>query len=96
MKVVKVEWQDITGHDRPWWEPEDAKGLRPAVITSIGVLVNEAEGYVTLAGSWEDDGALLGNVNCIPTGVIRKMEVIHDYNAPDESQAPVAPADHHR
>ncbi|QDP57784.1 MAG: hypothetical protein Unbinned7358contig1001_10 [Prokaryotic dsDNA virus sp.] len=64
--------------------------MRPAEITSIGVLVSEGEGYVVVAGSWEDDGALLGNVNCIPTGVIRKMEVIHDDNAP------MAPTDHHK
>jgi hypothetical protein len=89
MKVVRVEWQDITGHDKPWWEAEDVKGLRPAEITSIGVLVSEVEGYIIVAGSWEDDGALLGNVNCIPRGVIRKMEVIY------ANDAPMAPPDNH-
>ena len=87
MKVIRVEWADITGHDRPWWEPEDAGALRPAEITSIGVLVSESDGYITVAGSWEDDGALLGNVNCIPRGAIRKMEVIY------VNDAPVAPID---
>ncbi len=86
MKIVRLEWQDITGHDRPWWEPEEAQGLRPAEITSIGVLVVETEAFVIVAGSWEDDGALLGNVNCVPRGAIRKMEVIYD------NDAPVAPA----
>lgn len=75
-RVVRVEWQDITGHDRPWWEPAEAEALRPAEITSIGVLVAETEAYVIIAGSWEDDGSLLGNVNCIPRGVVRSLEYL--------------------
>ena len=75
-RVVRVEWQDITGHDRPWWEPSDAGDLKPADITTIGLLVTENPEYLVVAGSWENDGGLLGNVNCIPRGVVRSLETL--------------------
>ena len=73
-RLVVVTGLDITGHERPWHEAEEAEGLRPAEITSLGLLVAENDEYITVAGSWEDDGCLLGNVNCIPRGVIRSLK----------------------
>ena len=72
-RLVVVTWLDIVGHERPWYEPEEAQGLRPAEITSLGILIDEKEDYIIVAGSWEDDGCLLGNVSCIPRGVVREL-----------------------
>jgi len=73
--LVQVEWLDITASERPWMEQEEAEGLRPASIVTVGKLVADKENYVIVASSWGVEGEL-GNVNCIPKQALTKMERI--------------------
>ena len=72
--LVLIKWQDIIGIERPWLDPEEVLELRPASMVSVGVLLNQNEDFVTLAGTWESrDEPPFGNVNCIPRGVIQSL-----------------------
>lgn len=69
--LVMVKWWDITGNDTPWIDPEDARGMTPASMVSVGVVVKLTDDYLTLAGTWESGSEpQFGNVNCIPRGCI--------------------------
>jgi hypothetical protein len=69
--LVMVHWQDITGHERPWLDPEEALEMQPAPMVSVGLLVHLNDDYLTIAGTWETgDEQQFGNVNCIPRGAV--------------------------
>ena len=72
---VMVVWHDITGNDQPWMDRDEAEELKPAIIMSVGTVVNETEVFITIAGSMGIEGEL-GNVNCIPKAVVvRQVEL---------------------
>lgn len=72
--LIMVKWLDILGEDQsPWSTLDEAKELKPAPITSIGKLLEDNDEYLTIAASWDDESELVGNVNCIPKGVIREV-----------------------
>tara|TARA_R110002051_G_C8414103_1_gene450635 strand:- start:39 stop:308 length:270 start_codon:yes stop_codon:yes gene_type:complete len=72
--LVLIEWQDIVGIERPWLDTEEVLELQPSSMVSVGVIVNQNENFVTLAGTWESgDERQFGNVTCIPRGVIQSL-----------------------
>ena len=51
-KVICLEWIDSAEYnDAEWKTEEEAKDLKPMVIKSAGILVNEDALYITLASS---------------------------------------------
>ena len=68
--LVLIQWVDITGADGPWSDLEEAKELKPALMTSIGQVVVDREDSIVIAGTWGSEGEL-GNLNCIPKSAVR-------------------------
>lgn len=82
--LVMVRWVDIIGEDQnPWSTIEEAKAMKPAPITTIGKVVENTDHYLTVASSWDESGDFLGNLNCIPKGVIQEVSEIN-LDVPDE------------
>tara|TARA_R110000824_G_scaffold29567_1_gene98306 strand:- start:109 stop:372 length:264 start_codon:yes stop_codon:yes gene_type:complete len=72
--LVLVKWLDIIGEDQnPWSTVEEAKAMKPAPISTIGEVVEDTAEFLTVASSWDESGEFLGNLNCIPKGVIREV-----------------------
>lgn len=72
MKIVLVHWIDIIGDDHnPWSSLEQAKDMKPEPISTIGKVVEDNDEFMVVASSWNDQGGLLGNLNCIPKGVVQ-------------------------
>ena len=68
--IVYIEWLDSFG---TWsWAPlELGQGVRPTKCMSVGFLIKDEEGFVTLATSFQtgDEEAVNGTIT-IPTGAI--------------------------
>ena len=74
MKLVLVHWIDIIGEDHnPWSSLEQAKDMKPEPISTIGKVVEDNDEFMVVASSWNDQGGLLGNLNCIPKGVVQSV-----------------------
>ena len=74
MKLVLVHWIDIIGDDHnPWSSLEQAKDMKPEPISTIGKVVEDNDEFMGVASSWNDQGGLLGNLNCIPKGVVQSV-----------------------
>ena len=74
MKLVLVHWIDIIGDDHnPWSSLEPAKDMKPEPISTIGKVVEDNDEFMVVASSWNDQGGLLGNLNCIPKGVVQSV-----------------------
>ena len=74
MKLVLVHWIDIIGDDHnPWSSLEQAKDMKPEPISTIGKVVEDNDEFMVVASSWNDQGGLLGNLNCIPKGVVQSV-----------------------
>lgn len=72
--LVMVHWIDIIGDDlNPWSTLEQAKEMKPEPIATIGKVVEDNDQHMVIASSWNDQGGLLGNLNCIPKGVIQSV-----------------------
>jgi len=72
VKLVLVHWIDIIGDDHnPWSSLEQAKDMKPEPISTIGKVVEDNDEFMVVASSWNDQGGLLGNLNCIPKGVVQ-------------------------
>ena len=51
-KVVIVKWIDSAEYeDADWKSEQDLKDLRPMIIKSVGMLVNQDDVYITIASS---------------------------------------------
>ena len=79
-----IIWEDITSSEMPWMDRAEACELKPATIMSVGVVVNETDAFLTLAGSMGTDGEI-GNVNCIPKACIRRRVTL---SQPNQEPAP--------
>jgi len=66
---VLIEWYDTTNMQEPWSSLPDAMEIRPAVIRTVGAIINSTDDFVTVAGSVGTEGEL-GDINCIPQGCI--------------------------
>lgn len=64
-----IEWFDTTNVQEAWISISDAVRLKPAVIRTVGTIVNSNDDFLTVAGSVGTEGEL-GDVNCIPQGCI--------------------------
>ena len=74
-KIVKVEWEDITGNTEPWYTIEDALELEPAHMTTVGWLISNKDNYITVSSTLGTKKEA-SDINCIPRSVIIKIEEI--------------------
>lgn len=86
---VAIQWQDIVGVEQPWITPDEAKELKPAKMTTVGMVIKEAQHYLVIASTLEDaNEPLYGNVNCIPRGCIDHIQVLGAGEAEGTTVAP--------
>ena len=82
-KVVIVEWIDSAEYeDADWKSEQELKDLRPMIIKTVGMLVNQDDVYVTIASSINNSDisseAQYGGLISIPKSAIQKMCTISD------------------
>jgi len=73
MELVKLAWKDIIRPEETWLFKDDVLKLRPAIIVTVGWIVDERPESLTIASSIGDDHQL-GDINCIPRSVIISRE----------------------
>jgi len=78
---VCVEWDDICGFADSWMDHKDIYEMRPHRCITIGRLMDVTEEYITIAATWDEAATIVSDVNCIPIGCIRNINVIRGDNA---------------
>jgi len=76
-KIVCVEWIDSAEYeDAEWKSEEEVKELKPMLVKSVGILVNEDNIYITLASSINNADnkveAQYGGLLSIPKSAIKR------------------------
>ena len=76
-RIVCIEWIDSTEYtDADWKTEEEVKDLKPMLIKSAGILVNEDDLYITIASSINNSDikaeAQYGGLLSIPKFAISK------------------------
>ena len=82
--LVMIQWTDITGCDGPWSDLEEAQGLKPALMTSVGQIVVNRNDSVVIASTWGEDNEF-GNLNCIPKTAIRGWRELQLVQGPEDN-----------
>jgi|TARA_R100000808_G_C2149653_1_gene158118 hypothetical protein len=82
MQLVEIVWKDIIRPEETWLFKDDVIKLRPAVITTVGWIVDERAESLTVASSMGDDQQL-GDINCIPRSVIITIKNLGDTHEED-------------
>lgn len=82
-KVIVVEWIDSAEYDDADWKSEqELKDLKPMVIKTVGMLVNQDDVYITIASSINNSDrtseAQYGGLISIPKSAIKKMCTVSD------------------
>ncbi|HYC64623.1 MAG TPA: hypothetical protein VEC14_07835 [Reyranellaceae bacterium] len=72
MKLVLVRWLDAVSDDSGWKPLAKLRQQKPPLVRSVGWIVKQERGYLTLAASLVGDDAD-GDVT-IPVGMIRSVE----------------------
>mgnify|MGYP003662644038 CR=1 FL=1 len=72
---VCVLWLDITSKTEPWICLDEAVEMRPATMRTVGWIIEDTPDYITIASTIDTTDDLVGDVNCIPRGVI--VEIRH-------------------
>ena len=75
-KIICVEWLDSRGVTSEWEILEDLEELRPVVITSIGYLLSENKGYITICQNISPD-QVAGRIT-IPKRCITKRKYLKE------------------
>jgi len=90
IKLVLVEWLDILSCDEAWMDLEEVEELEPLPVFTIGKMISDGKDVVIVASSWgkEADESFLGNINCIPRGVIKSIREISTPFAPCFAEVP--------
>ena len=77
-RLVKVTWQDITGIEETWVDFEEAVELTPATVHTVGWVIFEDDGFVTLVSSLEIGKSFCGSITSIPRGCIQSMLLVSE------------------
>ena len=56
-EVLYIQWIDSASLTSPWSSPQDIADLEPAIVHTVGFLVNETNDFITLVSSVTDDAA---------------------------------------
>ena len=74
--LVLVQWRDITGADVAWVEKATAAQLKPAVMTSVGLFLEDNEDRLVLASTWENDADSFSEVFVLPRAVVISIKTL--------------------
>lgn len=70
-KLVHVTWADSASYDAGWKSNGKVADMVPSYIDSVGWVVAETDGHLTLGAHISDQGHVTGEM-CIPKGCILK------------------------
>ena len=73
-EVHYVQWIDSASLTSPWSSPQDIADLEPAIVHTVGFLINETNDFITLVSSVTDDAA--GGDVTIPKVAIKDRRVV--------------------
>ena len=77
---VQIVWLDITSKSEPWISLDEAVEMEPAMMVTVGCLLEENASFVTIASTLDISEELVGDVNCIPRGTILEIKPIASVN----------------
>jgi hypothetical protein len=72
MKLVKLEWIDATGSDG-WISKEDLENELPGFHTTVGFVVKETEGFITITMNYDETKEMFGAWMLVPKIMITKI-----------------------
>ena len=75
-KIVEVEWLDTVSEKRWTDRIHTVKTLRPSHCVSYGLLLDDTEDYLMVAGSVDEHNDNVDHVDCIPKSAILKVTVL--------------------
>jgi hypothetical protein len=72
-KIILVEWEDIVAHSG--WTAKDGFNTPPALIHTIGLLVQDVPEFITVSSTWgpPDTPTEYNQHITIPRGAITKI-----------------------
>jgi hypothetical protein len=75
MKLIKVVWEDHCDASDGWVDKAELdKEMKPAIINSIGYLVNEDDKIVQIVGDYAD-GHFRRAINILKSCIIEREEI---------------------
>lgn len=74
LKIVEVEWVDITSYSN-WKDPNEAGNIKPTGVKTVGYLVNKDKKNIRVAMSVTED-LDMAPVKVIPLGVVTRVRRI--------------------
>ena len=72
MRLVKLEWIDATGSDG-WISKEDLEKELPGFHTTVGFVVKETEGFITITMNYDETKETFGAWMLVPKIMITKI-----------------------
>ena len=75
-KIVEIEWADSYGGGGTWVQRDEALGLEPSHILSVGYLIHRDKTKVIILQSITDVGDLVMGALVIPKGCVQSIKVI--------------------
>jgi hypothetical protein len=73
MKIVKIEWVDISSGTAHWTDIDE---IEPELMkcTSVGVVIRETEELICIAQNYSADSGLVADTMLFPKSVVVKIE----------------------
>ena len=74
-KIIAIEWEDPNSSDG-WTNPKDVTKMTPAIVVSVGMLVNEDEDWLWICMDWAKDGDV-NTIGRIRQALIKKRKEVN-------------------
>ena len=71
--LVEVVWEDCTALEDGWTNRDE--NIRPALVLSVGFLVQETKSHLIIAQDIDEDGYKNGRSQ-IPRGMVKRMTIL--------------------
>lgn len=72
-----VKWHDTVSYNGTWASQDEAQGLEPSLMHTLGWIVGESDSHITIASTRShDDEDCLGDLNAIPRGCILSITTV--------------------
>ena len=76
-REVKIVWVDTQGEGSLWVSVDEAREIKPVVITSWGLCLKDAKEYVTVASSVSElnpyEEQSCRHIQCIPRNCVKRI-----------------------
>lgn len=76
--IVEVVWEDCTSLEDDWVKEDE--GIKPALVLSVGFLVQQTKTHIIIAQDTDEDGYKNGRSQ-IPRGMVKHIKVLKKKNA---------------